>query len=69
MVGSQDVKKRRQGNHGHSRGDIRDIGKDIVVFMLDINGFEVLDLGIDVPVGVRGQDSRVQAGVVRLVAS
>lgn len=31
-------------------GDIHDIGKDIVVFMLDINGFEVYDLGVDVPV-------------------
>jgi len=31
-------------------GDIHDIGKDIVVFMLDVNGYEVLDLGIDVPV-------------------
>ena len=30
------------------KGDIHDIGKDIVVFMLDVNGFEVLDLGIDV---------------------
>ncbi|MBN2039411.1 MAG: cobalamin-dependent protein [Spirochaetes bacterium] len=31
-------------------GDIHDIGKDLVVFMLDVNGFEVFDLGIDVPV-------------------
>ena len=31
-------------------GDIHDIGKDIVVTMLDINGYEVLDLGVDVPV-------------------
>jgi 5-methyltetrahydrofolate--homocysteine methyltransferase len=31
-------------------GDIHDIGKDLVVFMLDVSGFEVLDLGIDVPV-------------------
>jgi methanogenic corrinoid protein MtbC1 len=31
-------------------GDIHDIGKDLVVFMLDISGFEVYDLGIDVPV-------------------
>ena len=30
-------------------GDIHDIGKDIVVFMLDVNGFEVFDLGVDVP--------------------
>ena len=30
-------------------GDIHDIAKDIVAFMLDINGFEVIDLGVDVP--------------------
>lgn len=35
---------------GTVKGDIHDIGKDIVVFMLDVNGFEVYDLGIDVPV-------------------
>jgi len=34
---------------GTVAGDIHDIGKDIVVFMLDVNGFEVHDLGIDVP--------------------
>ncbi len=31
-------------------GDIHDIGKNMVVFMLEIGGFEVYDLGIDVPV-------------------
>ncbi len=31
-------------------GDIHDIGKDIVTFMLDVSGFDVLDIGIDVPV-------------------
>ena len=35
---------------GTVAGDIHDIGKDLVVFMLDVSGFEVLDLGIDVPV-------------------
>ena len=35
---------------GTVAGDIHDIGKDLVVFMLDVNGFEVYDLGIDVPV-------------------
>jgi 5-methyltetrahydrofolate--homocysteine methyltransferase len=35
---------------GTVAGDIHDIGKDIVVFMLGVNGFEVFDLGIDVPV-------------------
>lgn len=35
---------------GTVAGDIHDIGKDIVTFMLDVSGFEVLDIGIDVPV-------------------
>jgi trimethylamine corrinoid protein len=34
---------------GTVAGDIHDLGKDIVEFMLDINGFEVVDLGVDVP--------------------
>ena len=34
---------------GTVRGDIHDIGKDIVGFMLDVNGFEVHDLGVNVP--------------------
>ena len=33
---------------GTVEGDIHDIAKDIVAFMLDINGFEVTDLGVDV---------------------
>lgn len=46
------VKTERQGKViiGTVAGDIHDIGKDLVVFMLDVNGFEVIDLGIDVPV-------------------
>ena len=32
---------------GTVAGDLHDIGKDLVTFMLDINGFEVYDLGID----------------------
>src|ERR1022692_729338 len=35
---------------GTVHGDLHDIGKNIVTFMLDINGFEVTDIGIDVPV-------------------
>lgn len=34
---------------GTVQGDIHDIGKDIVVFLLGVNGFEVKDIGIDVP--------------------
>jgi methanogenic corrinoid protein MtbC1 len=33
---------------GTVKGDIHDIGKNIVSFMLDVNGFDVLDLGVDV---------------------
>jgi methanogenic corrinoid protein MtbC1 len=33
---------------GTVQGDIHNIAKDIVAFMLDINGFEVTDLGVDV---------------------
>ncbi|WP_428622630.1 cobalamin B12-binding domain-containing protein [Sedimenticola sp.] len=35
---------------GTVHGDLHDIGKNIVSFMLDINGFDVRDIGIDVPV-------------------
>jgi 5-methyltetrahydrofolate--homocysteine methyltransferase len=34
---------------GTVAGDIHDIGKNIVTFLLDVNGFHVLDLGVDVP--------------------
>jgi methanogenic corrinoid protein MtbC1 len=35
---------------GTVQGDLHDIGKNIVTFMLEINGYKVIDLGIDVPV-------------------
>jgi methanogenic corrinoid protein MtbC1 len=34
---------------GTVQGDIHDIGKDMVAMLLDMNGFEVRDLGVDVP--------------------
>jgi len=34
---------------GTVEGDIHDIGKDLVITMLKVNGFEVIDLGVDVP--------------------
>jgi methylmalonyl-CoA mutase cobalamin-binding domain/chain len=34
---------------GTVQGDIHDIGKNIVVTMAEANGFEVIDLGVDVP--------------------
>lgn len=48
LAGSHAVKKDARAIVGTVKGDIHDIGKNIVVFMLDVNGFEVLDLGIDV---------------------
>jgi methanogenic corrinoid protein MtbC1 len=47
----EDVQAKNSGKCiiGTVAGDIHDIGKDIVVFMLDVNGFEVYDLGVDVP--------------------
>jgi methanogenic corrinoid protein MtbC1 len=35
---------------GTVAGDIHDIGKDIVTFMIDVSGYDVLDIGIDVPI-------------------
>ncbi|MEA3359076.1 MAG: cobalamin-dependent protein [Thermodesulfobacteriota bacterium] len=53
------VKPKLQGTREENRigkciigtvaGDIHDIGKDIATFMLDVNDFEVYDLGVDVP--------------------
>jgi len=35
---------------GTVQGNLHDIGKNIVVLLLEINGFQVVDLGVDVPV-------------------
>lgn len=57
--------KAEAGSKAHGRvligtvaGDIHDIGKDIVSFMLDVSNFEVQDLGVDVPVEVFVQKIR-----------
>ena len=34
---------------GTVKGDIHDIGKNIVTFLLEVNGFDVRDIGIDQP--------------------
>jgi methanogenic corrinoid protein MtbC1 len=49
LASASDNKKRGKVIVGTVKGDIHDIGKDMVVFMLDANGFEVHDLGVDVP--------------------
>ena len=37
---------------GTVHGDLHDIGKNIVGFMLDINGFDVKDIGVDAPIAI-----------------
>ena len=49
MTQGSEIKRLGKIVFGTVAGDIHDIGKDIVVFMLDVNGFEVIDLGVDVP--------------------
>lgn len=49
MAGETASKKVGKYVLGTVQGDIHDIAKDIVGFMLDLNGFEVTDLGVDVP--------------------
>jgi len=49
MSEGADVKRLGKVIIGTVAGDIHDIGKDIVTFMLDVNGFEVYDLGVDIP--------------------
>jgi methanogenic corrinoid protein MtbC1 len=45
-----DVASKKQGKvlMGTVEGDIHDIGKNIVSFLLDVNGFEVQDIGTDI---------------------
>ncbi len=50
LAGGARVEKKGRVLIGTVEGDIHDIGKDIVSFMLDVNGFEVTDLGVDVTI-------------------
>ena len=48
LKGEVIAKKRGKVLIGTVQSDIHNIGKDIVAFLLDVNGFEVKDIGIDV---------------------
>ena len=48
-AGGEDPRKRGRVVVGTVKGDIHNLGKDIVVSMLKARGFEVHDLGVDVP--------------------
>ncbi len=49
LTGERVKEKKGRVLIGTVEGDIHDIGKDMVVFLLDVNGYEVLDIGIDAP--------------------
>jgi len=54
---------------GTVKGDIHDIGKTLVATMLSSSGFEVQDLGVDVPVAKFAETAReVNADIVGLSA-
>jgi len=54
---------------GTVQGDIHDIGKTMVATMLAANGFEVHDLGVDVPIAAFAQKAReVNADIVGVSA-
>jgi methylmalonyl-CoA mutase cobalamin-binding domain/chain len=49
LLGREESRRLGKVIIGSVAGDVHDIGKNIVVFLLDAHGFEVIDLGIDVP--------------------
>ncbi|MEM4474588.1 MAG: corrinoid protein [Candidatus Bathyarchaeia archaeon] len=54
---------------GTVKGDIHDIGKNILVALLRANGFEVYDLGVDVPASKFIEEAeRVGADIITLSA-
>jgi corrinoid protein of di/trimethylamine methyltransferase len=48
-LGSSDSTKKGKVVIGTVAGDLHDIGKNLVAMMIESAGFEVLDLGVDVP--------------------
>ena len=48
-IKAEDVKKMGQVVIGTVQGDVHDIGKNIIKLMFEVGGFEVHDLGRDVP--------------------
>ncbi len=49
ILSKSSAKKAQKIIIGTVKGDLHDIGKNLVVMMLEGGGFEVVDLGIDVP--------------------
>jgi corrinoid protein of di/trimethylamine methyltransferase len=54
---------------GTVAGDIHEIGKSLVATMLSVNGFQVFDLGVDVPIATFVDKAReVEADIIGLSA-
>jgi 5-methyltetrahydrofolate--homocysteine methyltransferase len=53
---------------GTVQGDLHDIGKNLVAMMLEGSGFEIMDLGVDVPAAKFVQAIREGANVVAMSA-
>jgi methylmalonyl-CoA mutase cobalamin-binding domain/chain len=49
LLKEEDVESRGTIVMGTVNGDIHDIGKNIVIMMLEGAGFDVIDLGVDLP--------------------
>jgi trimethylamine corrinoid protein len=63
------TEKKSQGRVliGTVKGDVHDLGKNIVTFLLEANGFEVKDIGVDVSPEVFLQEIKTfQPGVIGL---
>jgi len=49
LIMDKDIKTAGKVLIGTVEGDMHDVGKNIVVLMLEASGFEVIDLGVNVP--------------------
>lgn len=50
LIAGADIKEKGTVVMGTVQGDMHDIGKNLVIMMLEGAGFKVIDLGVDVPV-------------------
>jgi 5-methyltetrahydrofolate--homocysteine methyltransferase len=65
---SQGVESSGKVAIGTVKGDLHDIGKNLVAMMLEGSGFEIVDLGVDVPAEKFVEAIRAGANVVAMSA-
>lgn len=49
LLKDEDIVKKGKVLTGSVQGDFHDIGKNLCILMLESNGFQVIDMGVDVP--------------------